>query len=397
MRSEGAGKSKTKEDRQADLRQLAARVEAEPSPEAYFEYGRRLMEAESYEDAVTWLEQAAVYGCRQPEARMHIARCFAALGRNEEGLRALGKAIKLDKNNTVSDAQKGSLYFDLGDYGKAFPLLEKSLSQGAYDSEILIRFAECLAFLGHVAEIGDFIAGHEALDADAEGLTPGQLHRIGVLWNGINHHDEARAYLNTACDQEPGNIEFLENLLVSLDAEKDGRRAALVVLRRAAGSLKDNSGISEGLSLADMFMKRGFYDDASMRYRKTLQRARDGSLCKKADEAHILDKYAMSLLALERFDEARESLFDAAGLDPENIDCRLHQVDVLIAEGRREDAGEQALQILRDAIGKSREQDSRDKPSRTGHVAKAGEYYRRAVKIGHAEEGDLIFGNGPEI
>ena len=133
-----------------------------------------------------------------PEAWRELGASLATVGRVEEGLEAIQRALVLDPGDAASYAALGRAHFTgLGDFAKAAAAYEKALALNPDAGWSALQLAHCLAFLGEY-ERGEAAARRavvlqERLLSGAERIViVGAYTRLGQLQALQGRHAEAR-------------------------------------------------------------------------------------------------------------------------------------------------------------------------------------------------------------
>jgi len=249
-----------------------ARAASKPDPAQRLLLGKIAEYLERYDEAVTWYHSVPG-GDELGEARLRAANAQALLGRQDKALAEV-RAIQSDAG--VDDDTRRDAW-----------LLE---------SELQLR------------------AGNDAgeLDALARGLAayPDEnalLYARALAWERRDDIPRAEADLRKILVTEPENVAALNALGYTLADRTRRYQEALELIQRARVAEPDNPAIID--SHGWVLHRLGRNEEALVQLRRAWSLARDAEI-----GAHL----AEVLWALQRPEEARQALAEAARLDPEN-------------------------------------------------------------------------------
>lgn len=249
-----------------------ARAASKPDPAQRLLLGKIAEYLERYDEAVTWYHSVPG-GDELGEARLRAANAQALLGRQDKALAEV-RAIQSDAG--VDDDTRRDAW-----------LLE---------SDLQLR------------------AGNDAgeLDALARGLAayPDEnalLYARALAWERRDDIPRAEADLRKILVTEPENVAALNALGYTLADRTRRYQEALELIQRARVAEPDNPAIID--SHGWVLHRLGRNEEALVQLRRAWSLARDAEI-----GAHL----AEVLWALQRPEEARQALAEAARLDPEN-------------------------------------------------------------------------------
>jgi len=118
--------------------------------------GGILMNKGEYEDALEYLEKAAIYEEIDPALWCQVGLCYRSLEKFDEAKVSYLEAIRQDETYGESYFGLGVLAYESDDYNKSIDYLKKAISLADYLSEAYL-------FLGHCYDqLDDLIAAEEA-------------------------------------------------------------------------------------------------------------------------------------------------------------------------------------------------------------------------------------------
>ena len=286
------------------------------------------------EDAVTELQRAIKLNPEAPSYHANLGEILRQAGRLDEAVSALETAIELDGNNAQALNNLGIIQYEKRNFKKAVDYYQRALA-------INPQMPEALNNLGNASRtIGD-IEG--ALHAYQEALTqrvvyPEVYNNLGTLLQQDRRFEEAEHALRKAIQQNPRYVEAHNNLaqLLStqgnelealrilgdalkfapknvqtllLTAKLQLRRSNLHAAEQATRlALKEKPELPEALTLLGQVLhETDRYDEAI----DVLDRA----LKKAPDNPEALNFYGVALKSVGRLDEAREYILKALKLN----------------------------------------------------------------------------------
>jgi tetratricopeptide (TPR) repeat protein len=104
--------------------------------EGYGKLGKIYSAQKLYQEAVTTLESAALYGPDDQELLVALAIAYFDAGQYKKALEPLSKALARDSQNTGAHHMLGKTYFMLGDFAKSAGELETALKLAADDYDL---------------------------------------------------------------------------------------------------------------------------------------------------------------------------------------------------------------------------------------------------------------------
>jgi tetratricopeptide (TPR) repeat protein/predicted Ser/Thr protein kinase len=202
---------------------------------------------ELQERAVVCFRRSLELRPNMDEAWRELGASLVSVGRVDEGIDAIQRALVLDPANAAAHASLGRAYFiGQGDFSKAAAAYEKALALNPEAGWAALQLAHCLAFLGEF-ERGEAAARRavvleeQLLSGTERIVIVGAYVRLGQLLALQGRHAEARA-------QYEREMEFLRRV----DHALKGRIFIELHQRRGAalGRLGDAAGAKADLDLA---------------------------------------------------------------------------------------------------------------------------------------------------
>lgn len=119
----------------------------EKEPDVFFMRGSIEMLKDDYEKAVNDLNKALVYSKNDIGMTIDIYKVFAASGREAEGKSYLSSALE-NRLSSMSDYEKGVIYYYMSDYENARNFLEMAKSDKTYGRDSLLMLGKTYEQLG---------------------------------------------------------------------------------------------------------------------------------------------------------------------------------------------------------------------------------------------------------
>lgn len=314
-----------------------ARQKAPRRPDILLALARAAEDAEYYGDSALAFDEYLELEPGDDTARRDCARvCARTESRREEGLRELASYIAKHPDDP----------------------------RARYDLAQLIWEAESAKAL-------DQLAVAVRLDpqfAAAHVLRAWLLHRLG-------HAPEAVEHLETAIKIHPGDLRALDQLglaYLTLDKPSESEK----VLRRALAISSEDPEVLLHLGRALMALDRS---DEAASYLGKYQEVRPAAVRTPRAEAGMIE--LASLPAAERRKRQIDRFRQMAGSRPDDPELQLHLADLLLADGRVEDA----LREFRGLLTKNLDSETREKAGRSLLAAEQYELAREFLEPAAAE------------
>jgi Flp pilus assembly protein TadD len=286
------------------------------------------------DQAIEALKRAIKLNGQAASYHANLGEILRQAGRLDEAARAIEEAINLEPNNAQALNNLGIIQYERKQFAEAVKSYRRAI-------ELRPTMAEALNNLGNALRLTGDIDG--ALQAYQEALThrvvyPEVYNNLGTLLQQDRKLEEAEHALRKAIQQNPRYIEAHNNLAQLLSSQKkevDALRilgealkfaptniqtlllTAKIQLRRSnlqaaeqavKLALKEDSENAEALTvLGQIFHETDRYDEAI----EVLDRA----LKKNPDNPEALNFYGVALKSVGRLDEARENILKALKLN----------------------------------------------------------------------------------
>jgi len=222
-------------------------------------------------------------------------------------------------------------------------------------------------------------------------LDPGSeeaLTGLAIVYSDIGDTKKAIEKLKAVTNKDP-NPRTLAALASSYEQLHDNKSAA-EVLRQALDLDPENSRLKRGL--AKNLLYSGNYDEALKYYTEVAD----------DDPKDTESQLRISEIYREKHDlaKARTFLEKAKTMDPENLEVRYDEVNLLAAEGRTDKAIDALKAVLKDTEKKSYTEN--EKTYRANFLERLGEFYRASNQYQPAvdafrQAGDLDADSAPRI
>ena len=307
-------------------------VEAEPEYlSARVLYGNILLRQERYEEALEQFLEISRKDGANPEVHNNLGVLYRKLGRMDEALGAVRRAMDLDPENADIAYNLGNLHKQLGNLDEAEKYysdalrLEPGLVQGYIN-------------LGTVHERrGEY---GKALDVYKKGLdydpNNSLLHfNIGVTEEVLGDYEPAETSYRRALELRPDLTGALNNLgivLEKLDRDDEALGAFEDLLARDPGNIRGKN------NTAFLYTKKGRYDEAEELYRDAV----------RSDPGYLKASKNLGRLKQLKGDhgEAIEHLMDLVRRNPEDTEARVLLANVYIEREHYQDAVENLQFVL---------------------------------------------------
>lgn len=286
------------------------------------------------EEAVESLKRAVELAPGSASIHANLGEILRQQGKTEEAAEALEKAVELDGNNGQALNNLGITYFERGRPKIAVEHYRKAI-------EVRPDMAEAHNNLGNALRVMRDIDG--AIDAYQDALTyreryPEAYNNLGTMLFQQGKLDEAEHALRKAINQNPAYIEAYVNLAnvhigkkndvealrilaealkfapthvetLVVTAKTQNRRGAYMLAEQACRhAIKQEPDNVDALTvLGQVFHETDRYDEAI----EVLERA----LKSNPDSAEALNFYGIALKSVGRLDEAREQILKALRLN----------------------------------------------------------------------------------
>ena len=286
------------------------------------------------DDAVDELRRAIKINAEAPSYHANLGEVLRQAGRLDEAAEAIEKAIKLDPDNAQALNNLGIIQYEKRNFKKSVEYYKRALA-------INPRMPEALNNLGNASRtIGD-VDG--ALNAYQEALTqravyPEVYNNLGTLLQQDRRFEEAEHALRKAVQQNPRYVEAHNNLAQLLSSQGNELEAlrilgdalkfapknfqtllltARIQLRRSnlqAAEQATRLALKEKPEAPDALTLLGQILHETDRYDEAIE-VLDRALKKSPDNPEALNFYGVALKSVGRLDEAREYILKALKLN----------------------------------------------------------------------------------
>jgi tetratricopeptide (TPR) repeat protein len=297
---------------------------------------------------------------------------------NLEARRMLGRIY----TRLIGDTQQGKV---------AEGMLKNAVEQYQKITEADAKDAESWVILGRLYRIQrDSVAAEKAYNAalEADPENEDALTGLALLYSDLGDTQKAIEKLRAATDKNP-NEHLLAALAGAYEQTRDFDKAA-VALQRALQLAPDNGRLKRGLALDLLFA--GKLDEALKAYQELAAEEPQ----EPAHRVRIAEIYRQK----HNFEAARSSLKEAKRLDPESVDVRYDEVNLLEAEGNTREAITALKALVADTARKS--YSASDSSNRVMFLERLGILYRNGNEYTKAidafrEASKLESDNGPRL
>ncbi len=275
----------------------------------------------------------AVQAANGPDARQQdlIQRTSLAADRLPPGLVGILGATASDEGVMADMAQINTL-LQQGKTDQALKAIDAL--QKKRPADVVPPFLRGRALLQKGDKAGARKAMEQALQIDGNYFPA--IGVLAVIDNAENHPDEARARLEGAIKQQPGNIQAYQ-LLLELRAANGADRAELAgILRRAVDAAPKNP---QGHELLVEFLLRGG------EHKEALAAAQK-AVAALPDKAQLLDAQGRAQAANGEFDQSQASFNRMAALQPQSPQPYLRMSTAYLMAGDRAAAAEKLRKAL---------------------------------------------------
>ena len=284
------------------------------------------------EEAIASLKRAIELAPEAASIHANLGEILRQQGKTEEAAEALEQAVKLDPNNGQAHNNLGITYFERGKPKIAVEHYRKAI-------EIRPDMAEAHNNLGNALRVMRDIDG--AIQAYQDALVhreryPEVYNNLGTLLQQRGQLDEAEHALRKAVGQNPAYMEAYDNLANVYIAQKKDVEA----LRILGDALKiAPTHVPTLIITARTQNRRGAYALAEQACRHALQQ--------EPENAEALTVLGQLLHETDRYEEAIEALEGALKSNPESPEALNFYGVALKSVGRLDEARENILKGLR--------------------------------------------------
>jgi tetratricopeptide (TPR) repeat protein len=308
---------------------LAARPN---NPDAHNILGVSLNALGRADEGIEQLRKAIEVAPASASIHANLGEVLRQLGRRDEAAEALEEAIKLDPNNAQAQNNLGITWFEHGKIGRAIECYRRAIDLRPDMAEAHNNIGNALRVLGDK---------EGAIQAYQDALThreryPEAYNNLGTLLQAQGKLEEAEHALRKAIQQNPRYVEAHNNL-ASLYVAQQKDVEALRVLGDALKFAPAN--VQTLLITARIQLRRGAHLAAEQASRAALKQ--------EPENAEALTVLGQVLHETDRYDEALQMLERAVEANPNNPEAQNFYGVALKSMGRLDEAREHILDALR--------------------------------------------------
>jgi tetratricopeptide (TPR) repeat protein len=308
-------------------------IEARPAnADAHNILGVSLAALGRTEDGIAELRRAVKLNAQAPSYYANLGEILRQAGKIDEAADVLEKAVKLDPNNAQALNNLGIIRYERKEFGDAVDYYRKALAINPNMTEALNNLGNALRMTGDIE--GAVEAYQEALTQRA--VYPEAYNNLGTLLQQDRRIEEAEHALRKAIQQSPHYVEAHNNLAQLLFAEKN-EVEALRVLGEALKFAPKN--VQTLLLTAKIQLKRNNLQAAEQAARLALG--------EEPDNAEALTLLGQVLHETDRYEEALEVLDRAVDKAPGNPEALNFYGVALKSVGRLDEARDYILKALK--------------------------------------------------
>ena len=284
------------------------------------------------EDGIAALKRAIKLNGNAASYHANLGEILRQAGRLDEAAEAIERAIELDPNNAQALNNLGIIHYERKQFAEAVASYRRAL-------ELQPNMAEAMNNLGNALRLTGDVDG--ALHAYQEALTqravyPEVYNNLGTLLQQDQRFEEAEHALRKAIQQNPQYIEAHNNLAQLLSSQKQ-EVEALRVLGEALKFAATN--VQTLLLTAKIQLRRNNLQAAEQAVRLALK--------EEERNAEALTVLGQVLHETDRYEEALEVLDRALQKAPDNPEALNFYGVALKSVGRLDEAREHILKALR--------------------------------------------------
>lgn len=283
-------------------------------------------------EAVAALRRAIKINPQAPSFHANLGEILRQSGKTAEAEKVLEEAVKLEPNNPQALNNLGIVYYEQRKFRQAIEHYRKAI-------ELRPNMAEALNNLGNALRVtGDVDGAHQAYQ---EALThravyPEVYNNLGTLLQQDRKFEEAEHALRKAVQQNPRYVEAHNNLAQLLASQKK----ELDALRILGDTLKfAPKNVQTLLLTAKIQLRRNTLAAAEQAVRLALQQ--------EPENPEALTILGQVLHETDRYEEALEVLSGALEKSPENPEALNFYGVALKSVGRLDEAREHILKALK--------------------------------------------------
>ena len=204
--------------RQAEISLERARALAPGDPENLGRGAMLAMCQGRQQEAIELLKQELLLDPLRPLEYLNLAQNLRDLGRYEEALAALGKALDINPNQIMANEIRGEVYLAQGRPQEALSAMEKEPEAWTRDLGKALAYHALGRRQESDAALADLISQYQAVSA----------YQVAQVYGYRGEVDQAFAWLNRAYRQHDAGLEWFKTDLKLKSLHKDPRYAQLL-------------------------------------------------------------------------------------------------------------------------------------------------------------------------
>jgi len=284
------------------------------------------------DDAIAAIKRAIKINAKASSYQANLGEILRQAGRIDEAAEALETATKLDPKNPQALNNLGIISYEKRNYKDAVELYKRALSVRPDMSEALNNLGNALRTTGDID--GAIKAYQDALTIRE--IYPEAYNNLGTLLQQDKKLEEAEHALKKAIQQNPRYVEAHNNLALLYSSQKK-EIDALRILGDALKFAPKN--VQTLLITAKIQLRRGALPAAEQAARLALQQ--------EPENGEAMTVFGQILHETDRYDEAIEVLEKALKMNPENPEAQNFYGVALKSVGRLDEAREHIIKALK--------------------------------------------------
>jgi tetratricopeptide (TPR) repeat protein len=285
-----------------------------------------------FDDAIAAIRRAIKINAQAPSYYANLGEVLRQAGKADEAIEPLEEAVKLDPNNAQALNNLGIVNFERKKFADAIGYYRRALEQRPEMAEALNNLGNALRVTGDVE--GAINAYQDALTQRA--IYPEVYNNLGTLLQQDRKLEDAEHALRKAIQQNPKYVEAHNSLAQLLYAQKKEVDA----LRVLGDALKFAPKNIQTLTITGRIqLRRGNFPAAEQGVRRALQ--------EEPENAEALTLLGQVLHETDRYDEAIEVLDRALKSNPNNPEALNFYGVALKSVGKLDEARENILKALK--------------------------------------------------
>jgi tetratricopeptide (TPR) repeat protein len=300
-------------------------VQAQPSPAALAALARAQIRAATATAALATADRALAAGASSADAHAARGEALLALGRHDEAVTELRKAMELDPKMNVARVRLASALMAQGKAAEA-------VAEGRKATEVDAKSGQAFAVLALALMAENKNNWNDAISQAQTGKflnerDPYVQWAVGRVFEGNDNLDQAQAAYKKALETDP-NYTPASAALLSVQVRRGDTEGALVQAQKLVAEMPQSAEIQ--LELGRLYLRKGDFTAAMPPLEKAV------SLSPGSAEAQALA--GMAYQYNRKTQEALAAYKKAAELDPKNVDYRT-TYGLLLGLNKQHDAG----------------------------------------------------------